>query len=127
MVLNLRLQAGAKMSEKNSLKQKNSLLETVKSSGLIVGQRVEGTEETPQLKLNYDKKENIFIRFILWRYWQYIKFCLGWELCKWFYTDRSRVKRVYTQADAQYRAKPEDLYLWNVRNKEIKWSLWRIY
>ncbi len=45
------------LTREELLEAKNSLLETVKSSGLIVGARVEGTEETPQLKLNYDKKK----------------------------------------------------------------------
>ena len=114
-----RLQAGAKMSREELLEAKNSLLETVKSSGLIVGARVEGTEETPQLKLNYDKKKI----YSLGLSYEDIDNTLS---SAWAgnhvndFIDRSRVKRVYTQADAQYRAKPEDLYLWNVRNKENK-------
>ncbi len=51
------LQAGAKMSREEFLKAKDSLLETLKSSEIIVGARVEGTEETPQIKLDYDKKK----------------------------------------------------------------------
>ena len=114
-----RLQAGAKMSREELLEAKNSLLETVKSSGLIVGARVEGTEETPQLKLNYDKKKI----YSLGLSYEDIDNTLSSAWAGNYvndFIDRSRVKRVYTQADAQYRAKPEDLYLWNVRNKENK-------
>ena len=32
------------------------------------------------------------------------------------FIDRGRVKRVFVQGDAQYRAEPQDLYLWSVRN-----------
>ena len=32
------------------------------------------------------------------------------------FIDRGRVKRVYVQGDAQYRAKPEDINQWSVRN-----------
>ncbi len=114
-----RLQAGAKMSREELLEAKNSLLETVKSSGLIVGARVEGTEETPQLKLNYDKKKI----YSLGLSYEDIDNTLSSAWAGNYvndFIDRSRVKRVYIQADAQYRAKPEDLYLWNVRNKENK-------
>jgi len=114
-----RLQAGAKMSREELLEAKNSLLETVKSSGLIVGARVEGTEETPQLKLNYDKKKI----YSLGLSYEDIDNTLSSAWAGTYvndFIDRSRVKRVYIQADAQYRAKPEDLYLWNVRNKENK-------
>ncbi|MGJ0299485.1 efflux RND transporter permease subunit [Aliarcobacter cryaerophilus] len=114
-----RLQAGAKMSREELLEAKNSLLETVKSNELIVGARVEGTEETPQLKLNYDKKKI----YSLGLSYEDIDNTLSSAWAGNYvndFIDRSRVKRVYTQADAQYRAKPEDLYLWNVRNKENK-------
>ena len=113
------LQAGAKMSREELLEAKNSLLETVKSNELIVGARVEGTEETPQLKLNYDKKKI----YSLGLSYEDIDNTLSSAWAGNYvndFIDRSRVKRVYTQADAQYRAKPEDLYLWNVRNKENK-------
>ena len=49
------------------------------------------------------------------------------------FIDRGRIKRVMMQSDAEYRAKPEDLQYWNVRNSngemvpfsnfsEISWS-----
>jgi multidrug efflux pump len=34
------------------------------------------------------------------------------------FVDRGRVKRVYVQGDAPYRAVPEDLYQWSVRNNQ---------
>ncbi|UYF44378.1 efflux RND transporter permease subunit [Aliarcobacter cryaerophilus] len=114
-----RLQAGAKMSRKELLEAKNSLLEKVKSSQIIVGARVEGTEETHQLKLNYDKKKI----YSLGLSYEDIDNTLSSAWAGNYvndFIDKSRVKRVYIQADAQYRAKPEDLYQWNVRNKENK-------
>ena len=113
------LQAGAKMSREELLKAKDSLLETLKSSEIIVGARVEGTEETPQIKLDYDKKKI----YSLGLSYEDIDNTLSSAWAGTYvndFIDRSRVKRVYIQADAQYRAKPEDLYLWNVRNKENK-------
>lgn len=32
------------------------------------------------------------------------------------FIDRGRIKRVIMQGDAAYRAQPEDLYFWSVRN-----------
>ncbi len=123
MVLNLDYKLEQKCLREELLEAKNSLLETVKSSGLIVGARVEGNRrETPQLKLNYDKKKI----YSLGLSYEDIDNTLSSAWAGNYvndFIDRSRVKRVYTQADAQYRAKPEDLYLWNVRNKENKWSL----
>ncbi|WP_418184818.1 efflux RND transporter permease subunit [Aliarcobacter vitoriensis] len=113
------LQAGAKMSREELLEAKNSLLETVKSNELIVGARVEGTEETHQLKLNYDKKKI----YSLGLSYEDIDNTLSSAWAGNYvndFIDKSRVKRVYIQADAQYRAKPEDLYQWNVRNKDNK-------
>ncbi|RBQ26554.1 efflux RND transporter permease subunit [Arcobacter sp. CECT 9188] len=113
------LQAGAKMTREELLEAKNSLLETIKSSELIVGARVEGTEETHQLKLNYDKKKI----YSLGLSYEDIDNTLSAAWAGNYvndFIDKSRVKRVYIQADAQYRAKPEDLYQWNVRNKENK-------
>ena len=114
-----RLQAGAKMSREELLEAKNSLLEKVKSSQIIVGARVEGTEETHQLKLNYDKKKI----YSLGLSYEDIDNTLSSAWAGNYvndFIDKSRVKRVYIQADAQYRAKPEDLYQWNVRNNENK-------
>ena len=113
------LQAGAKMSREELLEAKNSLLETVKSNELIVGARVEGTEETHQLKLTYDKKKI----YSLGLSYEDIDNTLSSAWAGNYvndFIDKSRVKRVYIQADAQYRAKPEDLYQWNVRNKDNK-------
>lgn len=114
-----RLQAGAKMTREDLLLAKNSLLETVSSSQLIVGGRVEGTEETPELKLAYDKKKI----YSLGLSYEDIDNTLSAAWAGNYvndFIDKSRIKRVYVQADAQYRAKPEDLYQWNVRNKENK-------
>ncbi|QKF72346.1 RND family efflux system, inner membrane transporter, AcrB family [Aliarcobacter faecis] len=113
------LQAGANMTREELLKAKDSLLETVKSSEIIVGARVEGTEETPELKLNYDKKKI----YSLGLSYEDIDNTLGAAWAGNYvndFIDRSRVKRVYVQADAQFRAKPEDLYQWNIRNNENK-------
>lgn len=113
------LQAGAKMSREELLEAKNSLLETVKSNELIVGARVEGTEKTHQLKLNYDKKKI----YSLGLSYEDIDNTLSSAWAGNYvndFIDKSRVKRVYIQADAQYRTKPEDLYQWNVRNKDNK-------
>lgn len=113
------LQAGAKMSREELLNAKNSLLESLASNEIIVGARVEGTEETPQLKLDYDRKKI----FSLGLSYENIDNTLNTAWSGSYvndFIDKSRVKRVYVQSDAQYRAKPEDLYLWNVRNDENK-------
>ena len=34
------------------------------------------------------------------------------------FIDRGRIKRVIVQGDAPFRSKPEDLYMWSVRNKQ---------
>lgn len=111
------LQAGSKMTREDLLLAKNSLLETVSLSELIEGGRVEGTEETPQLKLDYDKKKI----FSLGLSYDDIDNTLNTAWAGSYvndFIDKSRVKRVYVQADAQYRAKPEDIYQWSVRNNE---------
>ncbi|AXX92149.1 hydrophobe/amphiphile efflux-1 family RND transporter [Malaciobacter molluscorum LMG 25693] len=113
------LQAGAKMTRDDLIEAKDSLLKKVNSNQLIINGRVEGTEETPQLKLDYDKKKI----FSLGLSYDDIDDTLNTAWAGSYvndFIDKSRIKRVYVQADAQYRSKPEDLYQWNVRNNQNK-------
>ncbi|MDD3343806.1 MAG: efflux RND transporter permease subunit [Sulfurospirillaceae bacterium] len=113
------LQAGAKMTRDDLVEAKDSLLKRVNSNKLIANGRIEGTEETPQLKLDYDKKKI----FSLGLSYDDIDNTLNTAWAGSYvndFIDKSRIKRVYVQADAQYRSKPEDLYQWNVKNNQNK-------
>ena len=76
--------------------------------------RPNGLPDTPQLKIDIDQSKATALGLSLADVNDTIGTAWGSTYVNDF-TDRGRVKHVYVQGDAQFRAKPEDLDYWYVR------------
>ena len=99
------------------LAARNQFLDAAAGDPLLVNVRPNGQEDTPQLRIEIDDKRaaalgltTAGINAVLGPAWgsQYID----------DFIDRGRVKRVYMQADAEFRMQPEDFLRWSVRNAQ---------
>ncbi|HEX8027399.1 MAG TPA: efflux RND transporter permease subunit, partial [Vicinamibacterales bacterium] len=99
------------------LAARNQFLEAAARNPLMVNVRPNGQEDTPQLRIDIDDRRaaslgltTASINAVLGPAWgsQYID----------DFIDRGRVKRVFMQADAEFRMKPEDFLRWSVRNAQ---------
>ncbi|MDL4220538.1 efflux RND transporter permease subunit [Salmonella enterica] len=90
-------------------KARNQLLGMVaKHPDLLVRVRPNGLEDTPQFKLDVDQKKAQALGVSLSDINETISAALGGYYVNDF-IDRGRVKKVYVQADAQFRMLPEDI------------------
>ncbi|MDD3683347.1 MAG: efflux RND transporter permease subunit [Desulfovibrio desulfuricans] len=91
-----------------SLAAQNPLLSNVRSSSL---------DDTPQLQINIDDHRAGAFGLSLDSVNANLATAWGGSYVNDF-IDRSRVKRVYVQADANFRMSPDDLKLWYFRNQQ---------
>ncbi|MDR0468262.1 MAG: efflux RND transporter permease subunit, partial [Campylobacteraceae bacterium] len=113
----LQIQADASTSREQLKTVLNGILSEATANDKINSVRADSAEDTPQLKIDYDEEA----AFALGLSMQNIDRTLSAAWAGVYvndFIDRSRVKRVYMQGDAQFRSKPEDLYVWTVRNDE---------
>ncbi|EDR9546377.1 efflux RND transporter permease subunit [Salmonella enterica] len=90
-------------------KARNQLLGMVaKHPDLLVRVRPNGLEDTPQFKLDVDQEKAQALGVSLSDINETISVALGGYYVNDF-IDRGRVKKVYVQADAQFRMLPEDI------------------
>ncbi|EAW8702520.1 efflux RND transporter permease subunit [Salmonella enterica] len=90
-------------------KARNQLLGMVaKHPDLLVRVRPNGLEDTPQFKLDVDQEKAQALGVSLSNINETISAALGGYYVNDF-IDRGRVKKVYVQADAQFRMLPEDI------------------
>ncbi|EFO7943878.1 efflux RND transporter permease subunit [Salmonella enterica] len=90
-------------------KARNQLLGMVaKHPDLLVRVRPNGLEDTPQFKLDVDQEKAQALGVSLSDINETISAALGGYYVNDF-IDRGRVKKVYVQADAQFRMMPEDI------------------
>ncbi|EBI3671044.1 efflux RND transporter permease subunit [Salmonella enterica] len=90
-------------------KARNQLLGMVaKHPDLLVGVRPNGLEDTPQFKLDVDQEKAQALGVSLSDINETISAALGGYYVNDF-IDRGRVKKVYVQADAQFRMLPGDI------------------
>ena len=101
----------------NQLTQaRNQLLGMIKAhSDLLVRVRPNGLEDTPQFKLDIDQEKAQALGVSVSDINQTISTALGGTYVN-DYIDRGRVKKVYVQADAQFRMLPEDINRLYVRS-----------
>jgi multidrug efflux pump len=94
---------------------RNQMLGMAAESPLLANVRPNGQEDTPQLRIDVDVAKagalgltQDAINATLATAWggQYVD----------DFIDRGRVKRVYVQADSEFRMTPEDFNLWSVKN-----------
>lgn len=73
--------------------------------------------QTPQLQINFDANKTVALGLQFADVTSSLTTAWGGEYVNDF-IDRGRVKRVYVQGDADYRAAPSNLGLWYIRNSE---------
>ena len=109
------LQADALTSRTTLAEVKDKILLEAGQNNKINSIRSDGTDNTPQLKIEYDTAKALALGLSMSNIDYTLSAAWGGIYVNDF-IDRSRVKRVYIQGDAPFRSKPEDLYTWKVRN-----------
>ena len=94
---------------------RNQLLGKIAQSPLLQKTRPNGLEDTAQLFLDVDYAKAKVLGIAIEDINQSLSIAWASSYVNDF-IDRGRSKKVYIQADAQYRMTPEDLDLWFVRN-----------
>ena len=109
------LQANAITSRITLAEVKEKILLEAGQNNKINSIRADGSDETPQLKIEYNTEKALSLGLSM----NDIDYTLSAAWAGIYvndFIDRSRVKRVYIQGDAPFRSKPEDLYTWKIRN-----------
>jgi multidrug efflux pump len=94
---------------------RNQLLGMASQDKTLIGVRPNGQDDTPQLQIDIDQSKAQAMGLTTADINSTLSAALGSAYVNDF-IDRGRVKRVYVQADAQFRMTPEDLNKWYVRN-----------
>ncbi|AMN46364.1 multidrug transporter [Steroidobacter denitrificans] len=109
------LKDDASLGHEALLAARNQFLGAAARNPLMVNVRPNGQDDAPQLRIDIDNDRaaalglsTANINAVLGSAWgsQYVD----------DFIDRGRVKRVYMQADAEFRMRPEDFMRWSVRN-----------
>ena len=95
--------------------KRNQLLGLAMKDPLLAGVRPNSLDDTPQLHVNIDQAKASALGVSLSDINSTLSAAWGSTFINDF-VDRSRVKRVYMQADAPYRMTPDDLNRWYVRS-----------
>ncbi|WP_250462210.1 efflux RND transporter permease subunit [Microbulbifer litoralis] len=114
---NFYLKDNAALGHEALLAARNQLLGAASQSKLLTNVRPNGQEDTPQFKVDIDTAKAASLGISVASINNTLGAAWGSQYIDDF-IDRGRVKRVYMQADAQYRMDPEDFNLWYVRNDE---------
>ncbi|WP_417624254.1 efflux RND transporter permease subunit [Paremcibacter congregatus] len=94
---------------------RNILLGMAAQNPKLVAVRPNGLEDQPQFKLDIDQEKASALGVNIADINQTLQTAWGSSYVNDF-LDEGRIKKVYLQADAPYRMKPEDVDLWYVRN-----------
>jgi multidrug efflux pump len=108
------LQANAGTTRAQLKTLRDSLLQSARNDSQLSAVRAGDMDDTPQLKVNVDQNKAFALGLSL----DDINATLSSAWAGTYvndFIDRARVKKVYMQADAPYRSKPDDLYQWYVR------------
>lgn len=97
------------------MKARNMFLGLAAKSPLLEGTRPGGLDDTPQLHVDVDHEKATSLGLSIADVNNTLSAAWGGRYINDF-IDRDRVKRVYMQADAPYRMKPDDINDWYVRN-----------
>ncbi len=96
---------------------RNQLLGAAAQNPLLFGVRPNGLNDVPQLKIDIDSEKASALGLSLDDINRTLQIAWGSSYVNDF-LDNGRIKRVYIQADADYRMMPEDIYEWHVRNNQ---------
>ena len=94
---------------------RNQLIASAQQDPVLAGVRAASLEDTPQLKIDIDTEKLTVLGLTQANVDDVLSSAWGSTYVNDF-VDRGRVKRVYMQADAPYRALPSDLDNWMVRS-----------
>lgn len=103
------------LSRARFLELRNQLLAAAQKDPMLAGVRAATLEDTPQLKVDVDSEKLAVLGLTQSDVDDVLSSAWGSSYVNDF-IDRGRVKRVYIQADAPYRALPTDLDNWMVRS-----------
>ncbi|MCU0949944.1 MAG: efflux RND transporter permease subunit [Burkholderiaceae bacterium] len=111
----LQLQDRGNLGHDGLLAARNMLLGLAMKEPGLMGVRPNGQEDTPQFQLEIDSAKAGALGLTMAAVNDTLATAWGGQYIDDF-IDRSRLKRVYLQADARARMVPEDLGKWHVRN-----------
>ncbi|WP_278392509.1 efflux RND transporter permease subunit [Sphingobium yanoikuyae] len=103
------------LSRERFLELRNQLIASAQQDPVLAGVRAASLEDTPQLKIDIDTEKLTVLGLTQANVDDVLSSAWGSTYVNDF-VDRGRVKRVYMQADAPYRALPSDLDNWMVRS-----------
>lgn len=95
----------------------NDFLSKASESSILHNVRINGMDDSPELKINIDTEKATALGLSIDEVNRTLSAAWGGSYIDDF-IDRGRVKRVYVQADAQYRMVPDDFLLWTVKNNK---------
>jgi len=97
------------------MKARNDLLQLAAQSSKVVGVRPNGLDDVPQFKIDIDSEKAAAISVSLSEINKILQITWGSQYINDF-VDQGRIKKVYIQADSEYRMQPDDFYELYVRN-----------
>ena len=103
------------LSRARFLELRNQLLDAASKDPVLAGVRAATLEDTPQLKVDIDNEKLAVLGLTQSDVDDVLSSAWGSSYVNDF-VDRGRVKRVFMQADAPYRALPTDIDNWMVRS-----------
>lgn len=115
----LELQDRAGVGHAKLIDARNQLLGMASQSPDLSMVRPNGLEDTSEFKVDIDWERAGSLGLSITQIQDAISTAIGSAYVNDF-IDKGRTKKVFIQADAQYRMDPEDLNKWYVRNKEGK-------
>lgn len=110
-----RLQDRAGLGHDKLMEARGKLLQLASQNPNLANVRPSGFEDTPQYKVDIDQEKASALGVSLTDINRTLSAAWGSSYVNDF-IDKGRVKRVYIQADAQFRMSPEDINRWYVRN-----------
>lgn len=112
----LQLQANAGRSREDLYQMQREMLRRAQDDPALADVRSGRSQTAPQLHIAFDKPKLLALGVNLTDAYNTISAAWAGSYVNDF-LDRSRIKRVYVQADAAYRSRPENLQAWSVRNE----------
>ena len=110
------LKDNANLGHEALTQARNQFLGMAAQSPLLTNVRPNGQDDTPQFRIHIDMEKATALGLSVADINSTLSAAWGGQYIDDF-IDRGRVKRVYIQADSQFRMVPEDFRLWSVRNQ----------
>lgn len=105
------------LGHQSLMNARNQLLGAAAQNPKLQGVRPNGLNDVPQFKINIDNEKATAMGLSLSDINSTLQIAWGSRYVNDF-LDKGKIKKVYLQADAPHRMKPEDLSLWYVANNQ---------